>query len=76
MAAEFQYTPTCDRYNFATTERTGCKTEVEIAIMIIKRTVKEVIDLGLFSLRSGYVSYILINMQNTISRVDTITNQV
>jgi hypothetical protein len=64
VAAEFQYTPTRDQYNFATAQGTGCKTEVGIAIMIIKRTVKELIDLGLFSLRSGCAKYILISTQH------------
>ena len=68
-AAEFQYTPTCDDYNFATADRTGSKQEVELAIIIIKRTVKVAIDGGLFSLRSGYAKWVLISTQSTIVRV-------
>ena len=44
-AAEFQYIPTCDQYNFTTTGDHEGRTMLELAIMIIKRMVKEAIDL-------------------------------
>ena len=64
-AAEFQYTPTCDDYKFLTADRTGSKQEVELAIIIIKMTVKVAINGGLFSLRSGYAKWVLISTQST-----------
>ena len=52
-------------YNFATANRIGSKQEVELAIIIIKRTEKVAIDGGLFSLRSGYAKWELISTQST-----------
>ena len=64
-AAEFQYIPICNRYNFATTQGTECCTMLELAKIIIKRIVKEAIDLELFSLRSGYAKGVLIGTNHT-----------
>ena len=64
-AAEFQYTPICNRYNFTTTRGTECRTMLELAKIIIKRIVKEAIDLELFSLRSGYAKRVLISTKST-----------
>jgi hypothetical protein len=64
-AAEFQFTPICNRYNFATTQGTECRTMRELATIIIKRIVKEAIDLELFSLRSGYAKRVLIGTYRT-----------
>ena len=64
-AAEFQYTPICSWYNFATTRGTECRTMLELDKIIIKTIVKKSIDLELFSLRSGYAKRVLIGTNRT-----------